>query len=183
MARGAAKTDWAASVEAIVRRAPKPATTRDALSAQIRLLALLGSAAPLNVLLSGLAVYVETWADGLLCSVLLVDPSGRQLRPGAAPSLPPAYVQAIDPVPIQSGHGSCGTAAAQREMVIVEDVERSDLWTAYAATAVKHGLRACWSMPVFDDATRLLATQAVASGNRSHSICSIAGSLCYPETP
>ena len=161
MARGAAKTDWAASVEAIVRRAPKPATTRDALSAQIRLLALLGSAAPLNVLLSGLAIYVETWADGLLCSVLLVDPSGRQLRPGAAPSLPPAYVQAIDPVPIQSGHGSCGTAAAQREMVIVEDVERSDLWTAYAATAVTHGLRACWSMPVFDDATRLLATLAI----------------------
>ena len=159
----AEKKDWAASVEAIVRRAPKTSSSRDSLGAQVRLLALLGSAAPLNVLLDGLAIYVETWAEGLLCSVLLADPGGRLLRPGAGPSLPAAYVQAIDPVPIESGHGSCGTAAAQREMVIVEDVERSSLWAAYAATAVRHGLRACWSVPVFDDAGGLLATLAVYS--------------------
>ena len=161
MARKAEKTDWSASVEAIVRHAPKSATTRDSLGAQVRLLALLGSAAPLNVMLEGLANYVETWADGVLCSVMLVDATGRQLRPVAAPSLQPAYVRAIDPVPIGDGQGSCGTAAARRELVIVEDVERSDLWAAYAATAVAHGLRACWSMPVFDAEDGLLATLAI----------------------
>ena len=161
MARKAEKTDWSASVEAIVRRAPKSATTHDSLGAQVRLLALLGSVAPLNVMLEGLANYVETWADGVLCSVMLVDATGRQLQPAAAPSLQASYVRAIDPVPIGDGQGSCGTAAARREMVIVEDVERSELWTAYAAIAVAHGLRACWSMPVFDAENVLLATLAI----------------------
>jgi len=122
---------------------------------------LLGSSAPLNALLDGLATYVETWAKDLYCSVLVVDQSGRQLRPAAGPSLPEAYVQAIDPVPIGVGYGSCGTAAARREMVVVEDVEQSELWKAYAPLAVGHGLRACWSVPILDDARGLLGTFAM----------------------
>ena len=161
MPRIAANKDWAASVDEIVERAPQSPCERGPLSAQVRLLALLGSAAPLNALLDGLAAYVESWSEGLYCSVLLVDPTGRLLRPGAAPSLPAAYVQAIDPVPIALGRGSCGTAAASREMVVVEDVEQSELWTLYAPTAAAYGLRACWSVPILDDAHGLLGTLAM----------------------
>ncbi len=125
------------------------------------MLALLGSSAPLHALLDGLATYVETWAEQLCCSVLLADKSGRLLRPVAAPSLPLAYVQAIDPVTIEIGQGSCGTAAARREMVIVEDVEKSELWGAYAKIAVAHGLRACWSVPILTDSRSLLGTFAM----------------------
>jgi PAS domain S-box-containing protein len=125
------------------------------------LLALLSSAAPLNVLLGGLASYVETWTEGLHCTLLLVDPTGRLLRPAAAPSLPEAYTHAIDPVPIGIGEGCCGTAAARREMVVVEDVEQSDLCTKYAPIALSHGLRACWSVPIVDDAGALLGTLAL----------------------
>ena len=153
--------NWAAAVDSIVRCAPRSASQRDPLRAQVRLLALLSSPAPLNVLLDGLATYVETWAHGLHCTVLLVDPTGRLLRPGAAPSLPDAYTRAIDPVPIGIAEGSCGTAAARREMVIVEDVEQSDLWTKYAPIALSHGLRACWSVPIVDDARALLGTLAL----------------------
>ncbi len=156
-----ATSDWAATVDAIVRRTPASASQPDALRAQVRLLALLGSAAPLNVQLDGLATYVETWAEKLLCTVLLVDPTGRLLLPGAAPSLPEAYTHAIDPVRIGIGEGCCGTAAARREMVVVEDVERSDLWTKYAPIALSHGLRACWSVPIVDDARTLLGTLAL----------------------
>src|SRR5947208_1792561 len=152
---------WAAAVVSIVRCAPRSASQRDPVRAQVRLLALLSSPAPLNVLLDGLATYVETWAHGLHCTVLLVDPTGRLLRPGAAPSLPDAYTRAIDPVPIGIAEGSCGTAAARREMVIVEDVEQSDLWTKYAPIALSHGLRACWSVPIVDDARALLGTLAL----------------------
>jgi hypothetical protein len=73
------------------------------------LLALLSSAALLNVLLDGLASYVETWAEYLYCSVVLVDPTGRLIRPAAAPKLPVTYTNAIDPAPIGIGQGSCGT--------------------------------------------------------------------------
>src|SRR6266513_4757645 len=161
MPRTAENTNWAASVDSIVSRAPRSASHRDPLRAQVRLLALLSSAAPLNVLLGALASYVETWTEGLHCTVLLVDPTGRLLRPGAAPSLPEAYTHAIDPVPIGIGEGSCGTAAARREMVVVEDVEQSDLWTKYAPIALSYGLRACWSVPIVDDARALLGTLAL----------------------
>ncbi|MBS0387119.1 MAG: PAS domain-containing protein [Proteobacteria bacterium] len=161
MARRAEKTDWSASVEAIVRRAPKSGLGPESLGAQIRLLALLGSAAPLNVLLEGLAHYVETWADGMLCSVMLADAEAGLLRPAAAPSLHGDYVKAIDPVPIGDGRGSCGTAAARRQLVVVEDVEQSPLWAGFAPIAVGHDLRACWSMPVFDADQALLATLAI----------------------
>src|SRR6266699_1002424 len=153
--------NWAAAVDSIVRCAPRSASQRDPLRAQVRLLALLSSPAPLNVLLDGLATYVETWAHGLHCTVLLVDQTGQLLRPGAAPSLPDAYTHAIDPVPIRIGEGSCGTAAARREMVVVEDVEQSDLWTKYAPIALSYGLRACWSVPIVDDARALLGTLAL----------------------
>src|SRR5258708_36619610 len=150
-----ATSDWAATVDAIVRRTPASASQPDALRAQVRLLALLGSAAPLNVLLDGLATYVETWAEGLYCTVLLVDPTGRLLRPVAAPSLPDAYTHAIDPVPIGIGEGCCGTAAASREMGVVEDIERSGRWRKYAPIALSHGLRACWSVPSIAAASAL----------------------------
>jgi len=161
VARRAEKTDWSASVEAIVQRAPKSGLGPGSIGAQIRLLALLGSAAPLNVLLEGLANYVETWADGMLCSVMLADPDAHVLRPAAAPSLHADYISAIDRVSISDGSGSCGTAAARRELVVVEDVERSPLWKRFAPIAVAHDLRACWSMPVFDADQELLATLAI----------------------
>src|SRR5205823_12625859 len=150
----------------------------DPLRAQVRLLALLSSAAPLNVLLGALASYVETWTEGLHCTVLLVDPTGRLLRPGAAPSLPDAYTRAIDPVPIGIGEGSCGTAAARREMVVVEDVERSDLWTKYAPIALSYGLRACWSVPIVDDAGALLGTLALRSEEHTSELQSLAYLVC-----
>ena len=156
-----ASSDWANTVDAIVRRTPASASQPQALRAQVRLLALLDSPAPLNLLLDGLATYVETWTEGLHCTVLLADPSGRLLLPGAAPSLPAAYTQAIGAVRIDDGQGSCGTAAARREMVVVEDIEQSPLWAAYAPIALSHGLRACWSMPIVDDAHTLLGTLAL----------------------
>jgi PAS domain S-box-containing protein len=164
MPRRAGNTDWASRVNAILKHAPKSALARGSLGAQVRLLALLGSAAPLTVLLEGLATYVETWAEGLYCSVLLTDPTGRLLQSGAAPSLPAEYIAAIDPVLIAVGQGSCGTAAALCETVVVEDVERSELWRDYASIAVAHGLRACWSVPVHADTRELLGTLAVYSG-------------------
>ena len=46
-------------------------------------------------------------------------------------------------------------------MVIVADIEQSDLWTKYAPIALSYGLRACWSVPIFDDARALLGTLAL----------------------
>jgi len=80
--------------------------------------------------------------------------------PGRPPSLAASYIDAIGRVPIAAGrimrHGR-----SPREMVFVEDVERSDLWATYAPIALAHGLRACWSTPIFDDTGALLGTLAL----------------------
>ena len=106
MTSRAKRKNWVGSVDTLLRGVPPSGSPADALSTQVRLLAMLGSASPLNELLDGLVRYVESWSEGLLCTVLLVDPTGRLLVPGAAPSMPADYARAIGPVPIEEGRGS-----------------------------------------------------------------------------
>jgi PAS domain S-box-containing protein len=124
-------------------------------------MALLDSTAPLADCLHALAVNIETCTQGLLCSILLTDATQTILEPGVAPSLPVAYVNAIGSVPIAVGNGSCGTAAARGETVFVDDIEASALWQSHASTALAHGLRACWSTPIFNGSRVLLGTLAL----------------------
>ncbi|MHB8723449.1 MAG: PAS domain-containing protein [Steroidobacteraceae bacterium] len=160
MPTGGKHTHWQHAFGAL-RGSVAPASGDDPRNEMFRLLALLGSAAPLNELLDGLARDVETWSKGVHCTFLIVDSTCRVLQPGAAPSLPPSYIDAIGQVAIAVGQGSCGTAAALREMVFVEDVERSDLWAGHAHIALSYGLRACWSAPIVDDAGTVLGTLAL----------------------
>ena len=90
---------------------------------------------------------VERLAPGAICSILSVDSDGA-LHPVAAPSLPPAYNEAIDGLMIGPGAGSCGTAAFERREVIVTDIEYDPLWAEYRRLALPLGLRACWSSPI-----------------------------------
>jgi len=69
--------------------------------------------------------------------------------------------RAIDGEPIGPRAGSCGTAAFCREPVIVEDIGTDPLWADYRSLALEHGLRACWSIPVFDSQGGVLATFAL----------------------
>jgi GAF domain-containing protein len=130
------------------------------LGAQARLLTLLGSDAPLPVLLDALARYVETWAPAMWCSILIRDPMRNVLTRGAAPSLPAAYVDAVGEVPVGENVGSCGTAAARRRPVKVPDLRESPLWADYRDLVDRHGLRACWSVPFLDDSGEVLGTLA-----------------------
>ncbi|MCU0759680.1 MAG: GAF domain-containing protein [Steroidobacteraceae bacterium] len=132
-----------------------------ALGAQARLLTLLGSDAPLPVLLDALARYVETWAPSVMCSILLRDPERNVLVSAAAPSLPREYVALIGEVPIGEDCGSCGTAAWRREPVTVYDIATSSLWSGHRHLALPHGLRACWSVPVLEDSGEVLGTLAL----------------------
>ena len=63
---------------------------------QAQILEMIAMSAPLEAILDALARLVESQLSGILCSVLLLDDDGRRLRHGAAPSLAPEYVKAID---------------------------------------------------------------------------------------
>jgi len=117
--------------------------------------------APLTQVLGELVLAVERQSDGLIGSLLLYDAERRTLHHGAAPSLPRAYVEAIDGRVVGPAVGSCGSAAYHAREVIVVDVEHDARWDDYRELARTHGLGACWSVPVLDAGGAVLGTFAL----------------------
>ena len=99
--------------------------------------------------------------SGVLGSVLLLDPDGQHLRHGAGPSLPKAYNEAIDGIAVGPSVGSCGTAVHLRRPVHVADIAADPLWADFRELAVSHGLRSCWSTPIFAAKGEVLGTFAM----------------------
>jgi PAS domain S-box-containing protein len=128
---------------------------------QRQVLEMVVSGAALPDTLNTLVRLVESQAPGLLGSILLVDDDGAHIRHCAAPSLPPEFVAAIDGEAIGPAAGSCGTAAYRKEAVFVADIAVDPLWADYKASALPHGLRACWSAPILDERRRFLGTFAL----------------------
>jgi PAS domain S-box-containing protein len=104
---------------------------------------------------------IEAQLPEMLCSILLLDADGLRVRHGAAPSLPPDYIKGIDGQPIGPCAGSCGTAAYRGEAVYVSDIATDPLWVDYRELALAHGLRACWSTPIFNAQRKVLGTLAI----------------------
>jgi GAF domain-containing protein len=118
--------------------------------------------APLETTLTELIRIVEaTSRTGVLGSILLLDPDGKHLHQGAAPSLPKAYSAAIDGFEIGACAGSCGTAAYLGAAVFVSDIAADPLWADYKDFALPHGLRACWSIPILTRGRKVLGTFAM----------------------
>jgi hypothetical protein len=117
---------------------------------------------PLEKTLGELIGIVESTSHtGVLGSILLLDADGKHLRHGAAPSLPPAYCEAIDGAEIGPRAGSCGTAAFLGEPVFVSDIANDPLWADFKAVALPHDLRACWSTPILTRGGKVLGTFAM----------------------
>lgn len=126
-----------------------------------RILEMLAGEETLAGVLQAIVQGVEQFDRAMLCSILLLDRSGRRLHKGAAPSLPDFYNAAIDGVEIGMGVGSCGTAAFTGERVIVEDIATHPYWAPYKELAAASGLGACWSQPIRSSAGKVLGTFAI----------------------
>ncbi|MDO9103536.1 MAG: EAL domain-containing protein [Methylovulum sp.] len=119
------------------------------------------STEPLINVLNLIVHIAEHMYPGSLCSILLLDKNGRQLRLGAAPSLPEFYNLAIDGAVIGDGAGSCGTAAYQGRRVIVEDIKHHPYWHDFADLAARAELASCWAEPIFSSKEEVLGTFAI----------------------
>ncbi len=133
------------------------------LSGEKRVLEMIAAGTSLAAVLDALCRLVEQLAADSLASILLLDPDGVHLRHGAAPSLPRSYTDAIDGGTIGPAAGSCGTAAYLRQPVLVSDIATDPLWAEYRDLALPHGLRACWSRPIFSSQEQVLGTFAIYS--------------------
>jgi len=101
---------------------------------------------PLGEVIESLIHGMESVLPGLRFSAL-------ELRDGhlhrlSAPNLPAEYNAAIEGMPIGPKEGSCGTAAFLGEPINVADIAADPLWDDYRELALRHGLRACWSVPI-----------------------------------
>ncbi|HZR17694.1 MAG TPA: GAF domain-containing protein [Verrucomicrobiae bacterium] len=128
-----------------------------------KLLEMIARGGALAPILEALCRYGEELSGNVLVSILLVSSDGKSLRHGAAPSLPESYIGAIDGGPIGPRSGSCGTAVYRKQPVIVSDIENDPLWVQYRHLALRHGLRACWSTPIFSTTREVIGTFALYS--------------------
>ncbi|MDM4767793.1 diguanylate cyclase [Pelomonas sp. SE-A7] len=128
---------------------------------QGQLLELIARGAPLAETLQRLALLIEAQSAGLYCSVLLLDEDGVHVRPGVGPRLPPQYLQALDGYPIGPEVGSCGSAMALQQTVIVTDIRSDPRWAPYKGLIEGDGFRACWSTPILATDRRVLGSFAM----------------------
>lgn len=129
-----------------------------------QILAMIAGDQPLQTILEAIALSVERFKPGSLCSILLLDHNSNTLNLGAAPSLPDDYNKAIANTPAILGAGSCGTAAATRQRMIVSDIQIHPYWAKVKDVAASAGLAACWSEPILDKQGKVLGTFAIYHG-------------------
>jgi len=111
-------------------------------------LEMIAADAALADILTSLVLLMEGQAEGLRCSILLLNRDGKHVRHGAAPNLSETYVKAVNGAPIGPRNGSCGTAMYTRRPVVVTNVMTDPLWADYRDLAKICGLSACWSTPI-----------------------------------
>jgi PAS domain S-box-containing protein len=127
------------------------------------LLELVARGQALTAILAALCTLVEHTIEGSFSSVVLVDPSGTRLEHGAAPSLPPSFIDSLVGRPVNSDSGPCAMAAYLNEQVISADFTTETRWSDYhwVPMALTHGLRACWSTPIPSTAGKPLGAFAI----------------------
>ena len=118
---------------------------------------------PLESILEALCRVVEQTASGCLCSVLLFDPSDSTIQQAVAPSLPSSYNDQFPGIPVDRECGPCTQAARSKTQVIVSDVASDTRWDTYGwrTSALKHGLKACWSTSIQASNGLVLGTFAI----------------------
>ncbi len=117
--------------------------------------------APLTEVLEAVCEVIETVIADSFCAINLLDAEAGVLRHGVAPSLPRAFVAAMDLAPIGGHYGSCSAAAASGQPVTVADIEVDPIWDFRREAARTAALRSAWSAPIAASDGILLGTFTV----------------------
>lgn len=127
---------------------------------RVRVLERMAHGASLNEVLDAVVRLVESQYPASICTVMLLDESGRHIRHGASTRFSKTLIQAFEGSQIGTGRGSCGTAAWEGRTAIAADIATDPLWETWRELALGEGMRSCWSVPVFSSAGRVVGTFA-----------------------
>jgi len=114
----------------------------------------------LKYIVESLMKGLEQIHEDAFTSVLLLNEDDT-IEPFVAPRLPEEYWQQLRGVKIGNDVGSCGSAMARKEMVIVEDITTSPLWENYKNVVAPFGLKACWSLPIIHSSGKVMGCFAI----------------------
>jgi PAS domain S-box-containing protein len=110
---------------------------------------------PILQVVDSLVLGIEELYPGAMCSIVRLQ-TDQRMRTYSAPNLPKEYADLVNdlfPGPVE---GSCGTAIHFKRTTIVNDIEKDPLWEKYKGVAARFGLRACWSIPIYDSKGNIL---------------------------
>ena len=141
-----------------VHYAQRMSAVESLLVAEQRTLQMIASGASLAEVLDDLCRTIDAQAPGAISSILLMDPDGKRLWPGAVSRVPSGFIQAIAPLTIGPCVGSCGTAAFLKERVVVSDIANDPLWAPFRDLALSYGFGAGWSQPIVSKDKQVLGT-------------------------
>ncbi|WP_432712315.1 PAS domain-containing protein [Pedobacter sp.] len=102
---------------------------------------------------------VEAIYPKMKCAIFQVKDS--KLYKWAAPSLPTAYLIAIDGLPVNKSVGCSGAVAFLKQNIFIPDVETDPRCAKYRRQLVKAGIKASWSYPIMNANNEVLATLGV----------------------
>ena len=109
----------------------------------------IASGAPLLKILEDCVKLIEHQYSSLICVIHLLDESGQHLKSGISINMPAKFLDALSSLKIGADVGSWGAAVFEKREIIVDDIANHPLWENHKELALKHGLLACWSWPIF----------------------------------
>jgi len=126
----------------------------------LKLQKLIFAGCPLSEVLTHIAQLVESQAEGMSCTIWLLNEDGKELHCAAAPSLPGFSAQ-VGTMSVGPNGGSCGTAVYRRESVYVTDILTDPIWDDYRDRMLPYEIRSVWSRPLFTSEGKALGTFSI----------------------
>jgi PAS domain S-box-containing protein len=128
------------------------------LAGEKRLFEMVAKGDSLSSILTAVCRLIEELFGGSLSCVSLLDQETNQFWISAGPSLPNAYVEAVNRLPGRPLFPAC---AYPQCPVIVSEIETDPLWTDVRAVALACDLRTCWSSAIVSHENRVLGNCAL----------------------
>lgn len=128
---------------------------------QNQVLETIAKGASLIATLDALTRFIEKQSPDAACFVCLVDEGGETISHVASPSLPESFTAPLVRLPIKDGGGACGAAVRKKSLVVVADCETDPICGGFRDHILSHGLRSCWSSPIFSSSGEILGTFAL----------------------
>ncbi len=132
------------------------------IAGQNRILAMIAGGSPLGDTLDVLEKLIEETEADIHCTVWVLDDDSQKLRiRSSKQELESKGIRTV--LSLDDSGGPSAAAVLRQQAVVTEDTFTDPLWQASRATAQQYGIRACWAIPIFDSARRVIGSFALYS--------------------